>query len=57
MYLTANPAEHYQWQVDRLGEEIVNKIVLRSNLTQKKDRKLALLYWKQRIKDDFGLRV
>lgn len=52
-YFTANPGEHYEWQVKTKGQHKVDSLVLRSNFTQKKDRKLALIYWKQRLKDDF----
>lgn len=51
LYLTANPAEHYKWQVGRKGQAAVDAIVLRSNLPHKKDRKLALLYWQERLKE------
>jgi len=52
-YFTANPGEHYQWQVDIKGQDKVDSLVLRSNLPQKKDRKLALIYWKERLRRDF----
>ena len=35
-YLGENPAEHYAFQVKRLGQELVDKIVLLSNTTLKK---------------------
>ncbi len=50
-YFTANPAEHYQWQVQRKGQRTVDLIVLRSNQYHKKDRTLAKLYWTQRLKE------
>lgn len=53
-YFTANPAEHYAWQVKRKGQKTVDMIVLRSNQRCKRDRKGALLYWRQRFKEDFG---
>lgn len=51
MYFTAQPAEHYQWQVKRLGQQEVDMLVLRSNQYQKKDRVMAHLYWSQRLKE------
>lgn len=47
MYFTANPAEHYEWQVKVKGQELVDSLVLKSNMYVKKDRKLMLIYWKQ----------
>lgn len=51
MYFTANPAEHYMWQVNTKGQKTVDLIVLRSNQYQKKDREMAYLYWKERLKE------
>ena len=50
-YFTANPAEHYLWQVKTKGQKAVDMIVLRSNQYHKKDRKLAFMYWTERIKE------
>lgn len=52
-YLGENPAEHYQFQVKRLGQDKVDRIVLLSNTTQKKDRKLAKIYWQERLKQEY----
>lgn len=49
-YFTANPAEHYEWQVKTKGQKLVDNIVLRSNTYMKKDRTLAKIYWTQRYK-------
>lgn len=54
-YFTANPAEHYIWQVERLGQEVVDQIVLKSNTHCKKDRALEKVYWTQKLKEDFGV--
>lgn len=51
MYFTAHPAEHYQWQVERLGQKEVDALVLRSNTYMKKDRQMAYLYWSERLKE------
>lgn len=48
-YLGSNPAEHYAWQVQRKGQEVVDKLVLQSNLYHKKDRKSEAMYWKQEV--------
>lgn len=49
-YFTANPAEHYEWQVKTKGQKAVDDIVLWSNQHKKKDRELDYLYWKERMK-------
>lgn len=51
MYFTAHPAEHYLWQVDRLGEKTVKELILWSNQYTKKDRQSQYLYWKQQLKE------
>ena len=51
MYFTAHPAEHYQWQIERLGQKEVDALVLRSNTYMKKDRQMAYLYWSERLKE------
>lgn len=50
-YFTAQPAEHYQWQVKKKGQKTVDMLVLRSNQYSKKDRQMAYLYWSQRLKE------
>lgn len=50
-YFTANPGEHYIWQVEQKGQKTVDAIILRSNLYQRKDRKMAHIYWSQRLKE------
>lgn len=56
-YFTAHPAEHYEWQVERLGQDTVDKLRLASSVYKKRDRKLESLYWKQKLMDDFGVRL
>lgn len=56
-YFTANPAEHYQWQVEIKGQKKVDEIITRSNMYHKKDRKLAEMYWSQRLLEDYGVKV
>jgi len=50
-YFTANPAEHYMWQVDKKGLTTVNEIVIRSNSYKKKDRSFDALIWGQAYRD------
>lgn len=50
MFFTAHPAEHYRWQVERKGEDVIDKLVLQSNTYKKKDRKLEAMYWSQQLK-------
>lgn len=57
LYFTANPAEHYTWQVQKKGQTTVDKLVLASNQYQKRQDKLEAVYWKQRLKEDFGIKV
>lgn len=52
MYLTANPAEHYAWQVNLKGQRAVDLIVMRSNTYIKKDRQMAYIYWSERLKHE-----
>lgn len=47
-YFTENPGDHYRWQVEKKGQKVVDDIISRSNLHQKRDRKMAETYWKQR---------
>lgn len=54
-FFTANPALHYQWQVEQKGQELVDKLVLWSNQYKKKDRTMDFLYWKTRLKEDFNI--
>jgi len=51
LYFTANPAEHYMWQVGKKGQATVDAIVVRSNRYVKKDRVMQKLVWAQAYKD------
>lgn len=49
-YLGSHPAEHYMWQVQRKGQDVVDRIVLASNGYKKKsERKLEAIYWRQEL--------
>ena len=50
-YLGANPAEHYQWQVEHKGQKVVDDLILWSNTYCKKNRIAEKLYWSQRLKE------
>lgn len=46
-FFTANPIDHYQWQVNRLGQKTVDAIKLRSNQYKKRDDKMDLIIAKK----------
>lgn len=50
-YFTSHPAEHYQWQVHKKGQQVVDLIQFRSNQYKKKDRKMEVIIWRQALKD------
>jgi hypothetical protein len=54
-YFTSQPDEHTNWQVQMKGQTVVDMLTLAGNTYKKKDRKLELLYWQQRLKEDFGV--
>lgn len=51
MYFTSHPGDHYEWQVKIKGQKQVDVIIFRSNQYMKKDRQLAFIYWKTRLKE------
>jgi 5-methylcytosine-specific restriction endonuclease McrA len=48
---TANPALHYEWQVQVKGKEMVDNLILWSGMYKKKDREMDFIYWSQRLKE------
>lgn len=50
-YFTANPGEHYIWQVANKGQSVVDAVIVRSNTYSKKDRKMQAMVWKQAYLD------
>ena len=50
-YFTSHPAEHYRWQVDKKGEDVVNQIVIQSNTYKKKNREIEKLIWREKLKE------
>lgn len=54
-YFTANPATFRDWKLEQLGQEEFDKLTLRSNTPQKKDREIQKLIWRQEYKKLKGL--
>lgn len=54
LYFTSHPAEHYEWQVKRLGQDVIDKLTLQANTPKKKDRKIEAMYWQQQVKELHG---
>jgi hypothetical protein len=50
-YFTSHPLEHYEWQVERKGQKVVDALRLRSSLHKKKDRQMEAIIWRQALKD------
>lgn len=46
-YLTANPELHRQWKLSQIGQKEYDLLMIRAHQTQKKDRKLAALIYKE----------
>ena len=49
-HFTSQPSEHYDWQVKRKGQKMVDRIILAGNTYKKRDDKLEVMYWKQELK-------
>lgn len=45
------------FKVRQLGQDGFDKLQLRAFRTNRKDRELAKIYWRQRILEDFGIKV
>lgn len=54
-YFTENPSEHEAWQIQTKGQKVVDQLILLSNTYKKKDRALELIYWRNRLKEDYKL--
>ena len=50
LYLTGNPLEHVRWYYKRLGKNKFEALEVRANIYQKKDRKIAYLIAKEKLK-------
>lgn len=55
MYFTAQPDEHYQWQVKTKGQKTVDKIILQASTYHKKNYELEAIYWRRKLKEDFNI--
>lgn len=48
-YFTSQPDEHYAWQVERKGQELVDELTQLSNKPKKLDIKAEAKYWRERL--------
>lgn len=55
MYFTAQPDEHYAWQVQQKGQDVVDQLTLQANAYHRKNRLEEKLKWKERLLKDFGV--
>ncbi len=55
--LGKNPELHREWKLQQLGEDAYMKLRIRAEMRCKRDREGQKLYWKLRLKQDFGGRV
>lgn len=56
-YLGSHPAEHYDWQLQRKGQDVVDKLRLAGNTYKKKDRTLEKMYWRNKLKEDYNIKA
>lgn len=52
-FLTANPELHREWKLKQIGQAAYDRLMVRAQLHQSKDRKLAEIYWKERLRQEF----
>lgn len=50
-----DPALYCEWKIQRIGEEAYNKLRIRAEMRCKRDRKAQVIYWRARLKQDFGV--
>ena len=50
-HLGGNPGEYAYWKEQRLGKQEYDKLMIRANMTVKKDRKAALIFAKELLKE------
>lgn len=50
-YFGENPIDHYDWQVEIKGQDLVDDLKLRANMYTKKDRKAEKMYWQQKLEE------
>lgn len=49
-YFTSHPGEHYAWQVEIKGQDVVDAIVLQSNGYKKRNDKEELAKWREELR-------
>ena len=52
-FLTANPELHRDWKLKQMGQRAYDLLMVRAETHHKKDRVLAAIYWKERLKQEF----
>lgn len=52
-YFTANPHDHRDWVLSKLGKPRYDLLVLKANSYHKKDRKMSLIIVRELFKKDF----
>jgi hypothetical protein len=50
-FFTSHPAEHYDWQVKKKGQKLVDNLKLRAHTYKKKDRAFEKLIWTKALED------
>lgn len=51
-YFTSNPAEFYQWKLNQIGQEEMDKLTLRAHTPQRKDREMEKIRWRKAVKEE-----
>lgn len=49
-YFTSHPAEHYAWQVERKGQDVIDALVLKSNTYKKKNRQAEYEFYRGELR-------
>ena len=51
LFLTANPSIHTEEKIQRLGQDEFDKLRIRAHTKVKKDRRAAMIYWREKYKE------
>lgn len=54
-YFTNHYTEHKAWKLEQLGEDKYDLLTLRANLRGDKNREAEKIFWRQALKNDFGI--
>lgn len=54
-HFTHNYNEHKEWKLEQLGQKKYDLLILRANARGEKNRQAEKIYWRQKLKDEFGL--